>query len=232
MPYRQRYYKGYNKRYHGNPKKITFRNTYRTAKGIVGTAHKAMQIATKVARYLNVEFKFLDTQLTFENITTPATVIQLTNIPQGDTESSRDGSQVKLTRINVKYAISVSADGASNFVRVMLVLDTQTNGAIYSVADLLQDNTIDDNLVSALNLANKFRFKVLYNKVHVLSDNASNAKIYREIFKNLDLQLRYSDTSNTITDLNTNSLSMVFLSEQTTTGPKMSFFARVRYVDN
>ncbi len=203
-------YKGYNRRFHGNRKNITFRNTYKTARGVVHTAHKALTIAKGIKKLMNVEFKFLDTQLTFENITTPATIIQLINIPQGNSDSSRDGAQVKLTRVNVKYAIARSAIDTANFVRVMLVLDTQTNGAIYNLFDLLADNTLDDNLVSMLNLDNKYRFRILYNKVHVLSDKGANSKIYRELSKELNTKIRFTASTPSIADLSTNSLSMVF----------------------
>lgn len=232
MPY-SRGYKRYKKRY-------TKRRSYQKSRSgrylgyagtAVSTASKALAVAYGIKKLMNVEFKFHDVQNTVTAITRTPNIIQLTNIPQGDTSESRDGAQIKITRLTIKYIISGSPSSVFTWVRVMLVHDKQTNQAIYTDSDLLQDVSAFDSLVSANNLDNKYRFRVLYNKVHRFS-NVGNNSSYSEIMKDLDMRIRFDNSTSTIADLTSSSLSLVFISNEDTNSPLLTLFSRIRYVDN
>ncbi len=224
----------YKRSYRGRYKKRSYRKSYNyKAKGYggyLGTASKALAVAYGIKRLLNVEFKFHDVQATSLQIQNTPVIVQITNIPQGDTSETRDGAQVKLTRLSIKYKF-VGGNAADAMVRIMLIHDKQTNQAIYSASDLLQDVTANDNIVSATNLDNKYRFHVLYNKVVRLS-NATNNTVYQEIMKDVDIRLRFDASTPSIADLTSSSLSLLFVSTLTTTAPLLTLFSRVRYVDN
>ncbi len=195
-------------------------------------AGQALTVAYGVKKLMNVEFKFHDVQFTSANISTSAKITELTNIPQGDTDQSRDGAQVKLTKINIRYMITAHASDPTTLVRVMLVHDRQTNQAIYEILDLLQDTSANDSICSLLNLDNKYRFAILYNKVHTFSDNWKEAS-FHEINKTLNLKIRYDNSTPDITDLTSSSLSLVMISTSASTNfPVATVFARLRYVDN
>ncbi len=132
MPYKRKYKKKY------YPKK-SYNNTnyYPRATSAIGVASKALVLAYGIKRLMNVEFKFHDVQLNGTNVSTSPLRIELTNIPQGDTSTTRDGAQVKLTSINIKYFIQSYIDDVVTLVRVILVQDRQTNQALYNIADLL-----------------------------------------------------------------------------------------------
>ncbi len=217
------------KRY--KPKGSKYYKYKRRKRPVFGRLDKAAyHMAKKAIGMLNVEYKFHDVDSTSQTVSSAATIVQLTNIPQGDTDITRDGAQVKLTRLNIKYLLTDNG-AATPSIRVMLIHDKQTNGAIYAIGDLLANTAIFDSIISPNNLDNKYRFRVLYNKVITFSDSG-NQNAYREIFKDLDIRLRFNGSTPSIADLNSDSLSLVFVSTQTTNLPILHLFARLRYVDN
>ncbi len=194
-------------------------------------ASKSLVVAYGVKKLLNVEYKFHDVQLTTSAITPTGTIVQLTNIPQGDTDISRDGAQVKLTSTVSKFFIASNSSAFQTNIRVMLVLDKQTNGAIYTMLDLLKDTDGNDIIVSQLNLDNQYRFRVLYDKVISLS-NVGITSAHRAIHKKLQHKLRFESSTPSIADLNSKSFSLVFISNQTTNSPLVTLFSRIKYLDN
>lgn len=227
MPYKRSYTKKRYKRY----KKPRMARYLGYAGSATSTAAKALSIAYGIKKLMNVEFKFHDVL----NAITPSTTLsiqQLTNIPQGDTDITRDGAQVKCLRLLVRYLAVINASATTTFLRVMIIKDKQTNQAIYAAGDLLTDITATDAINSPMNLDNKYRFQVLYNRVHIMSITGANAAIKGEVFKDIDLKLRFDNSTPSIADLTSNSLSLVFISDQATNTPTVTFFSRLRYVDN
>ncbi len=192
----------------------------------------ALFMAKKALSMLNVEYKFHDVQLTSTTLTDVPLIVQLTNIAQGDTETTRDGAQIKLTRLTLRYRLQASGTPQKNQIRVILVHDKQTNQSIYAIGDLLQDTTAIDNLISPNNLDNKFRFKVLYNKVHTTSLGSVSGFLYKEINMELDMRIRFDASTPDITDLTSSSLSIVFIDNEAVNGSALTLFSRLRYVDN
>ncbi len=219
MPYKRNY-----------SKKTYKRPGYRACgKMVYGDAKKALIMARGVKRLLNVEIKFFDTQLV-SAMNNSITITQLTNIPQGDTGITRDGSQCKMLGLAFDYFIAVHASAVSTICRVMVVVDKQTNQAIYDDSDLLEDTSSVDSIVSPRNLDNKHRFTILYDKRHNLS--AANATVHVKTYIKKDLLLRYDASTPSIADLTQNSLSFLMVSNESTNTPTIASFSRVRFVDN
>lgn len=227
MPYyKKKYRKTKGKRYKTN-------NFMSKTTKALSLASKGVAMAYNIKKLLNVEYKFHDVQVNGTSFGTNGSqvITQLTNIAQGDTSITRDGAQIKLTRIDIKYLINqnLSATGATT-CRVMLVQDKQTNQAIYNFSDLLE--FVNSNSVnSPLNLDNKYRFRVLANKIHVLNAN-SNVGAVGKISLPLEMRIRFDASTSAIADLTSNSLSVVFMSDDNTNSPAHSFISRIRYVDN
>ncbi len=234
MPY-NRNYKRYTKRNYPKRKRNNKVSRYLGYAGsAASTASKALAVAYGIKKLMNVEFKFHDVQQTLQVIDdTTATILQLTNIPQGDTDESRDGAQVRLTRINLRIILESSAVATAFFteVRVILVHDRQTNQAIYALSDLISDVTASDNLISPLNLDNKYRFQILHNHLYTMNVQGISNR-YININKNLDMKLRFDASTPSIADLTSSSLSLVLLTNQSTNQPTATVFSRIRYVDN
>ncbi len=148
---------------------------YRKKKGNIfyrRGANKAYRMAKRALSLINLEFKFLDTEGTVVAIPIGVgTITQLTNIAQGDTSSTRTGDSIKLTSLSMKANISMNTSSVITHCAIFLVEDKQTNSAIYITAQLLSNATDQDSIVSALNLDNKYRFRVIKRWNFTLSDN-------------------------------------------------------------
>ncbi len=232
MPYKKTYRKRYTKPYRKTDYLGQYNRYVGAAAGTMALAHQVY----KLKRLINVEQKFFD--VTSASTLIPdgvGTIIQLTNIPQGDTDETRDGAQVKLTSWSFKAVCSVDPTIAANgvFLTVMLVEDKQTNQAIYTTATLMASTANVLGVVSALNLDNKFRFKVHKRWIFQLNTSSGPRKVLKFYKKfNNKMFLRFDNSTPAIADLTTKSLSLLVISNIATTEPQITFFNRLRYVDN
>ncbi len=217
--------------YRKNYRKKYVRPGYKSCgKMVYGDAKKALSIACGVKRLLNIEIKNFDVQPGTASVTDTPVIIQLSNIPQGDTTASRDGSQCKMVGIEVRYVISRNASADQSHCRVMLVVDRQTNQAIYTAADLLEDVTALDNISTPRNLDNKHRFIILYDKVHTFTSAFSAVHVVKYFKK--EVLLRYDASTPSIADLTQNSLSWLQVGSEATNDPTINAFFRLRFIDN
>ncbi len=214
-------------------KKNYSRPGYRACgKMVYSDASKALAMVKSVKRLLNVEVKNHDVQLTELNIGQGSGITQLSNIASGDTTNTRDGAQIKMVGYELNYSIAQDASATTaTFFRIMLVIDKQTNQAIYTNTVLLEDTTADDIIISPRNLDNMRRFTILYDRVHTLSKGGSNGVHVKKYFKK-DLVIRYDASTPSIADLTENSVSLLVCSSEATNTPVFTFFGRLRYVDN
>ncbi len=196
------------------------------------TAYLARQVI-KIKRSMNVEYKFHD--VTGTNTVVPdgaGTIVFLSNIDQGLLDTTRVGAQIKATYLEIKYDISAHASSTDSIVRIMLIEDKQTNQAIYAVADLLASVGNILSLVAPKNLDNKFRFRVIRDRRYNFSGTGGKTNISGTFKVKLNSKIRYDNTGNGIADLTSKSFSLLFISNEPTNTPDITFFSRLRYVDN
>ncbi len=221
MPYKKNY-----------KKKKSARSTYLSCgKMVYSDARKALAMAQGLKRLVNVEVKNFDVQQSIVALTLVPVIIQLSNIPQGDTTITRDGAQCKVLSLELNVLCTRHSSSVSTSIRLMLVCDKQTNQAIYVNSDLLADVTSTDAIVSPLNLDNKFRFNVLWDHVFPLGAGGNGAMIIRKVFR-MNKILRFDGNTPSIADLTSNSLSLVQVASETTNTPNITMFSRLRFVDN
>lgn len=188
------------------------------------------------------EKKFHDVSLSFLYDTTPETAStgatgQLDLIPQGDTQITRDGRQCTILSIEVKGLITyvpAAAAIASGATFMWLILDTQTNGAQASFADVFDGATPN---VALNNLANSTRFRTLKKWVHTWNPQAGVTTAFNnhtrviDMFKKVSIPLEFSSTTGAITELRTNHVFLAFGSAGTGIDDTVSFtgVARLRF---
>lgn len=167
----------------------------------------------------NAELKFLDTALSFNVDTTgevPATG-QLALIPQGDTESSRDGRACCIKSVYIKMNMSAfptTEVQTAPIITIYLIQDTQTNGAAAAVTDVFTSATVPTAMV---NLANSQRFKILKKFVYTFNTGAGVSAAYNATAKHIDyytkcnIPMQFDNTSTTgaITTIRTNNLFLI-----------------------
>ncbi len=200
-------------------------------KMVLSDGSKALAMARGLKRLLNVEYKFLDVQNTEAAVSTTPSVNISSIILQGDGGSARDGNSVKAVGIRLNYMITLNTSAVSSQIRVILIHDKQTNGALAAAGDILQDVTADDGIVSPYNLDNKYRFRMLYDRVHTLSDNGRQSIAVKKYFK-LNQKLRFDGTAGDITDIPSSSYLLLFVSNEPTNTPTITRHSRLRFIDN
>ncbi len=222
MPYKKTY------KYKKKPSRPGYMSC---GKMVWGDAKKALAMAQGLKRLVNVEVKNFDVQQTNVPVTDTPVIIQLSNIPQGDTTITRDGAQCKVLALELSLHMLRHSSATGTSVRILLVCDKQTNQAIYLNSDLLDDVTVTDNLVSPYNLDNKFRFTVLFDRVFNLSEGSNSVVDFKRTFR-MNKILRFDGNVPFIADLTSNSLSLIQVSNQVTNDPNLTMFSRLRFVDN
>ncbi len=200
----------------------------RIVKPFVRKKRKA-KLAPLVARVRRLEksreFKFIDTQLTESAQNATPIITQLTNVVQGVTDTTRLGNKITVTGLMLRYTVE---DTITNKYRIMIVQDKQTNGVIYAAGDLLEDATSFDNLISPANRDNKKRFRVMYDRLHLISVNGVANGQGRKFVK-LNLTVSYDGNAGDITDLTSSSLSLLTVAH--TASVAHTIFVRVFYTD-
>ncbi len=223
MPYRKSYKK---KRY---TKKRTY---FDTARDTMSVAGKALTVAYGIKRLMNVEFKFIDktdTNVTMDDGS--GTHINVTNLAQGDTDITRDGNSIKVTSWLFRANITMNPMAVLTFATVLLVQDKQSNGAVYSVSKLLKSVASGLSTISPLNIDNKFRFRVIKRWEVAMSASGKTDYILKFV-KKMNMHIRYGSNNGDITDLQSNALSIVIISNEALNAPTITYYNRIRYVDN
>ncbi len=118
----------------------------------------------RASRIPTGELKFHDVTIDDAVVAATMTINNLTIIAQDTTESTRIRRKCNIHSIHWKYNMSLpvatSAGSTADIVKVMLVLDMQTNGAAFAATDLIETDVWD----AFRNLSNSKRFRVLYSK--------------------------------------------------------------------
>lgn len=191
------------------------------------------------------ELKFFDDDtlnLTFDNtaiISTDASTGLINLIPQGDTQSTRDGRQCTIESIQIKGVIEwnpTTALPATGATYMYLILDTQANGSTPVVLDVV---TSTDLSRAFMNLSNSKRFKIIKKFVHTWNPPAGDpttALNYMtrniDFYKKCNIPLEFSSTTGALTEVKSNNLFMLYGSQNTGTDGGTIFFvgrSRIRF---
>lgn len=177
--------------------------------------------ASRTSRLANssVELKFLDTALSGTVDATgevPATGGQICLIPQGDTQSSRDGRKcvVKSVLFRGTFAFAPGANPtAAESVFLWLILDKQCNGAAAAVTDVFTStsmNTCLHNLSNSERFSVVKKFKKSFNPGAGVSTAYDNVTVHIEFFKKCNVPLQFSSTTGALTEIRSNNLFWIW----------------------
>lgn len=240
------YVKGFNKvtRHFNRSVKKYGRKTNQTKKLVDGKsmASKAESIIAGGAPYIrvipqlirdvslirdmiNVEPKFVDTSGN-GTISTTGVLGILSLLAQGNTDQQRNGNQVKLKDIKIQIDIGRNAAAASNRVRAMLIVDKEFDGALPTIANVLQTS----NVLSPLNKDYSKRFVVLKTK-HFMIDASMASKSFTWYCK-LPFHGFYDGTTAAAADCKENQILLLLLEDQAINVASYAYYARINFYDN
>lgn len=180
---------------------------------------------------LAAEKKFLDTYLNVASInTTTPTFLLCNGVGAGTGFNERVGRKIKIKSIQLN-SVTIVGTAAPARLRLMLVLDRQSNGSTPSIGNILDNTTILVNSKAFMNLDNRARFSVIWDKKFTL-DTVMKTQIDHSVFKKKLIDVTYSGTTNGIGSISTNSIWFVAVSDQgATNAPTLVGGVRIRYTD-
>lgn len=193
-------------------------------------AYDAYNMAMSVKNLLNVEYKFIET-VTSGTITTTPTIVLLTGIAQGDTQSTRNGNSLRARYVNMKYTITIDPDAGTSIVRVIMFRDKVSDGTVPTAGEVLNLASAIGN-VAHYNVNNaRSRFIIGYDRVHTLSINGVRG-ISGKFHRKVNQRIKYIGTDATQGSCNTNHYYLLLVSNEVAEPPTINASTTVSYVDN
>jgi len=216
------------------------------------------------AGYGGKELKFIDSEVTSQSIVGTVTGSEsdptqdsLNGVTQGDGESTRDGRRTYIHSVQIRGVIAFnhsqgfSTPTTDSFVRLALVLDTQTNGAQLNAEDVFKDPTnvnLDWNFLRNLSFTKRFRVLKQMDihdenyPVGAAGDGTTNVMVAADTLRPFSINYNfkkpvvctYTSTSNAISEITDNSLHLIAIeglhsNEASTMIGELSYVSRVRF---
>lgn len=199
-----------------------------------------------------IEYKFADEQFASTYVSEtwtggemdPAVINCLCMPSRGTGASDRSGDHIVIKNIQVRGAIKFAplsglTDSTTSVeVAVLLVLDTQTNGAQLNAEDVMIDTS--PKTLSYRNLKYTSRFKILkkerctlhqtcgFNTSGPTGNCSGNGKIFNWNIP-VNIKVDFSGDTGTIADITSCSLHVIACTQYANV-VKLSYFSRVRFV--
>lgn len=207
------------------PKKKTFN---RDMSGVSVQSKRAYQAT------IGPETKFIDSGYAATAITNAALNLTLMNgMVQGTTNTTRVGNKIQCRSIEVRGSVGLPAvpDNSVN-IRVGLVIDFQSNGANFVIADLWNVTAPAPNVFASRNLNYTERFKVLKDQIITLSAAGPGAESFVWHIP-ADVVTKYISNAGTIADIETGAIFFYAVSDEAAaaTNPLLAVTARYKFID-
>lgn len=188
---------------------------------------------------LSIEKKYFDSTISnITDISAGVIVNSLNLIPQGTTDITRIGNKVTVRNVNITaFAYNDDQAGGSyagSFLRTILFVDKQANGATAAVTDILKTA----NIASFRNMDQVDRFIILKDKVTPIPVNSANA-LHTDVSSTMwklsnkcNIPVHFSSTTGAITELKSNNIGLLMIADTATCNASTSIgTARVKFTD-
>ncbi len=187
---------------------------------------------------LDPELKFFDTIVAGTALATTGIITSpsLNIVPQGTTESERVGRKMMIKGIGIRFLLQFNSSTTETVevVRVIVVLDKQTNKTAFAITDVLEVASEG----SFNNLANKNRFLILmdrYQSINKVVDVGTNINQFVQAwswFKELNVSIEFDNSVNTgaVSSQTSNNIA-VFALTLNSTQISLGYTARIRFLD-
>lgn len=192
----------------------------------------ARQLARDVSALkgmVNVEYKVKDLVAT-ATPSTAGSLSLLNGLTKGDDYNNRDGRQVRWKSIQMYLRSTIHASATNTSIRAIIFIDKQASETAPTVASLL-DITTASAVDAFRNLSNRKRYVILCDRRITL--NTDFPEKTTRYYKRIDMKQIFDDTDGgTISDITTNSLYVLFVSDEATNTPNVVHNFRLRFIDN
>lgn len=194
-----------------------------------------------------VELKYADVVVGATTFDTGGSISLLNSVDVGNTEYTRSGTDIRATSIQLRITIKcdpsqTAVTTITPAVRLMLVWDSQPNGAVPILASTAAIPGILDNRIISLYLApynrvTQKRYKILHDKLYDMNSMTSSTATpfltwgdrHIRIKLPLGRTIKYDSTGGGIADITTNSLYFIAISSVTADMPSYILGSRMYF---
>lgn len=201
-------------------------------------AGKALSLALKVAKtvafmkgMINCEKRYFDTGIAVSAINYTGAINLVSGVTAGDDVNQRSGNSILARSLYVNYDATVNTTAgvnATQIYRKIIFMDCDNQGVTPATSDVLQAVGNANAVNSPLNVDNVKRFKILYDKKHVLNGQGAEriqVKKYIPLYKHL----RFSGTGANILE---NAIYELNISDVNVNDPTVQSYYRLGFYDN
>ena len=191
----------------------------------MGTARKALRLATRVAGMINVEYKYLDQNYTASIIDYNGGLnSSLCSPAQGVGVSEREGDSIKVKNVTIKGAWKYNGD--DSICRMIVFYDP--DNTISSVSEFL--DTVGSSLAVYANRNQTYKFSAKTLLDHSISITADNPIRQFKHVVNIDNHTNFTPAGTTIIK---GAIKLLVISQAVTVNvPLFEYTTHATYVDN
>lgn len=143
------------------------------SKGVPRKTKRFVRTAIKRYERKNIEKKWMHVPFTY-NVSNAGQTLQLTSIPQGDTENTRDGRQVMLIGFHLRFSVTL-ATSPFNCIRVILFqwYGYPVGGSQPLLLDILESADVQAHYAHK----SSGQFSILYDRLITTTDNNPHREV-------------------------------------------------------
>lgn len=208
---------------------------------------KALSLSKKAFQQIKAETKERDGVGAYVPDEVNPPYILINGYPQSSTsaqgKTTRIGNEVTVRAIQVKATIDrnrlveASPVPTDQYIRCVIFLDKQPNGAVPNIADLYQNPnrspTAENEYITAWrNTDGSKRFQVFYDKVYRVT--ADNPQHFVNFYRKVNIKCEFNNlTTGTISNINTNAIYVIFFTNEPAANKKarILYYTRSRFTD-
>ncbi len=188
-----------------------------------------------------VERKHLDTTVGSTAIVQAGTIFGSLNlIAQNASETGRIGRKVVMTEIGIRGIIHMPSASSMTVngdqVRLMVVLDKQCNGAVFTVDDVLEPATWEgfNNLENTNRFVTLAKLDISMNALAGMGNGTTNVTTEQHkpffFWIKRRIPIQFDGATGAITEIRSNNVAILAVSAMADTTVTLSYVARIRFI--
>jgi len=186
-----------------------------------------------IRQFINAEIHYSDVNQSAGVSSSTATFVLLNGLITGDTVTTRTGDSIKLDGLDFRFVMFANATAVTTVSRVMIVQDRQCNAAIFAIGDLLSQ-TGTNMPISPYVPESQMRFRILFDRTYTQTTTGDTYIVTDESRLPVSGTHVQYNTGNagTIADINTNSIYLIFTTDQAGNTNVIRYVTRLWFIDN
>jgi hypothetical protein len=186
----------------------------------------------EIRKLINIETKFIDLVTNADNINTTGGAYCISQVAQGLTSTSRVGDSVRIQHLELRGRAVANISAVSTSFRILVVRDLDGYGTAPTPADVLEYTGVVHAPRSPRKYNKLQRFSVLFDEVVELQTSTGVSSIPFVFETAHQGHVLYLGTTAAAASNGKGSVYVMFVSDESTNTPTVSFVSRMTFTDD